>query len=119
MKQLSRLREVTLQHSSKVRQPNGTNLTTYQDVETYDVIVQELTDSVNATIYGANIFKMLRLSSPLLDLEKYLRAKNTDTADNLSNYFITLDGKRYRIVKSYNNWVDIEFIETVRANTSR
>ena len=51
MKQLRRLREVTLQKSIKAKQPNGTMLTSYNDIATYKVIEQEITDEVFSSIY--------------------------------------------------------------------
>lgn len=114
MKQLRRLSEVVLQKSTKVKQPNGTLLQSYADVGTYKVIEQEITDKVFSSIYGANISKMLRLSSPHETLEKFLKSKANDGADNISLYYILIGLKRYRIVSAYNNWVDIEFYETFR-----
>ena len=114
MKQLRRLREVTLQKSIKAKQPNGTMLTSYNDIALYKVIEQEITDEVFSSIYGANINKMLRLASPHEALEKYLQTKNNDLADNISVYFVLIGNKRYRVVSVHNNWVDIEFYETDR-----
>ena len=114
MKQLRRLSEATLQKATKVKQTNGTSLTTYSDIGTFRVIAQEITDSVYASIYGANVSKMLRLSSTLDQLEAYLKTKTTDTADNLSLYFILIGNKRFKITAVYNGWIDIEFYETDR-----
>ena len=114
MKQLRRLQTVTLQKSAKVKQTNGTNLTTYSDIGDYRVIAHEIDDSVYASIYGANVTKMLRLSSPLLRLESFLKTKTSDTADNLSLYFVQMGDKRFKITAVYNNWIDIEFYEAAR-----
>lgn len=114
MKQLRRLQIVKLQKSNRARQANGINLITYTTLGTYHVIVQEITDSVYASIYGANVQKMLRLSSPRMNLETFLKSKNNDGEDNISLYVILIGDKRYRITKVYNNWVDIEFYETNR-----
>lgn len=116
MMQLRRLTKVTLQKSNRARQANGINLITYTTLGTYNVIVQEITDSVYASIYGANIQKMLRISSPRLKLETFLKRKSNDGADNISLYVILIGDKRYKITKVYNNWVDIEFYETNRPN---
>ena len=115
MKQLRRLSEVTLQKSTKAKQPNGTTLQTYNDIAVFKVIEQEITDKVFSSIYGANISKMLRLASPHTSLERFLQSKSNDTADNISLYYILIGNKRYRVVSAYNNWVDIEFYETNRA----
>lgn len=114
MKQLRRLSEVTLQKSTKAKQPNGTTLQTYDDIATYKVIEQEITDKVFSSIYGANISKMLRLASVHEELEKFLQGKSNDTADNISTYFILIGNKRYKIVSAYKGWIDIEFYETNR-----
>ena len=115
MKQLRRLSEVTLQKSVKTRQSNGTMLQSYTDIAKYKVIQQEITDEVFSTIYGANISKMLRLASPHETLEKYLKDKVNDLADNLSLYYILIGIKRYSIKAVYNNWIDIEFYEASRS----
>ena len=115
MKQLRRLTDATLQKSTKAKQANGTDLTTYADVKTYRVVAHEINDSVYASIYGANIRNMLRLSSPLMALESYLKGKNNDGSDNLSLYFILIGNKRFKITAVTNNWIDIEFYETDRA----
>ena len=114
MKQLRRLSEVTLQKSNKAKRANGTRQTAYEDIETYHVIAEEITDSIYASIYGSNLSKMLRISSPLTSLESFLKGKNTDGTDNLSLYFILVGNKRYKITAVMNNWVDIEFYETNR-----
>lgn len=114
MKQLRRLSVATLQKSAKVKQTNGANLTAYADVRKYKVVAHEITDSVYASIYGANIRNMLRLSTPLMALESFLKTKNNESSDNLSLYFILIGDKRYKITAVYNNWVDIEFYETDR-----
>lgn len=114
MKQLRRLSEVTLQKSIKAKQLNGTMLTSYNDIATYKVIEQEITDKVFSSIYGANISKMLRLASPHEELERFLQSKSNDMPDNISLYFILIGQKRYKIVSAYNNWVDVEFYETDR-----
>lgn len=114
MKQLRRLSEVTLQKQIKAKQPNGTLINTYESIGNYEVIEQEMTEQIDATIYGANLIKMLRLSSVQSTLEKYLQSKNDDTPDNLSLYYILIGKKRYKIKAVYKNWIDIEFYETHR-----
>ena len=114
MKQLRRLSEATLQKAIKGKAPNGMPLQSYEDVDGYKVISQEITDQVFSSIYGANINKMLRLSSPHCKLEQFLKNKSNDSADNISQYFVLIADKRYKVVSAYNNWVDVEFYETRR-----
>lgn len=114
MKQLRRLREVLLQKATKEKQDNGATITSYQAVGTYNVVFQEITDEVFATIYGANITNMLRLASVREELETLLKTKNTDLPDNISLYYIVIGNKRYKVKAVATNWVDIEFYETVR-----
>lgn len=115
MKQLRRLTTATLQKAAKAKQANGADLTTYADVKTYRVIAHEINDSVYASIYGANINNMLRLSSPLMALESFLKGKNNEGPDNLSSYFILIGAKRFKITAVTNNWIDIEYYEADRA----
>lgn len=114
MKQLRRLTPVTLQMATRKKEDNGATTVSYSDVASYNVIQQEITDDVSASIYGANIIKMKRLTSPRLTLEKFLNGCNNDGSDNLSYYYIVIGDKRYKITAVYTNWIDVEFIETVR-----
>lgn len=114
MKQLRRLSEIHLQLTTRTKQANGSVVSSYSDIGTYNVIPQEITEEMYATIYGANISNMLRISSVHSELETLLKSKSTDTADNLSLYFILIGNKRYKIKAVTGNWVDIEFYETNR-----
>lgn len=115
MKQLRRLSEVTLQTSAKQKQENGATITTYANQDNYNVIIQEITEEMYATIYGANITNMLRISSVQQLLEHFLKSKSNDTPDNITKYFILIGDKRYKVKAVTSNWVDIEFYETNRA----
>ena len=106
--QLKRLVKATLKFADRTKQANGTYLTTLTEIGNYKVIMQELTDEISANIYGANLNKMSRLSSPNTRLEKYLRTKVNNEVDNISKYFIIIDGTEYKIVSVKNNWIDIE-----------
>lgn len=110
MIQLRRLKECILQICKKNKQLNGTYVNTYEDVKKYKIISQELTDEVSASIYGANINRVYRISSPYSSLENYLYDKVSDTEDNISNYFIFMNNKRYKIVSVKSKWIDIELI---------
>ena len=57
---------ITLKKATKTKNANGTYSNTYEVISNHNVQTQNLMDdSVSATIYGAKISKMLRLSSPL------------------------------------------------------
>lgn len=112
MKQLRRLRGCTLQKASEVKQNNGSVISSYSNIQDYEVIVQEKTDAVSATMYGSRIEKMFRLLSPHCELEFYLLSKANVNADNISKYFIVIDNQRYKIVAAHESYVDIEFLES-------
>lgn len=113
MMQLRRLNEVTLQKATKVKAPNGYSTNSTQNVGTYKVIIQTITDEVSGSIYGASMNNMLRLSSIRGELENFLASKITDGSDNLSLYTVLIGNKRYKII-AVNSRVDVEFLETVR-----
>lgn len=110
MTQLRRLYEVILQKKIKQKQSNGTYLETFDNIGTYKIVNQELSDTVSASIYGANLTKISRISSPLNKLEKYLKTKTNDSEDNISKYFILIDKTRYKVISVKNKWIDIELI---------
>lgn len=112
--QISRLKECTLMKGTKTKNGNGTYTTTYQDIDSYNMIPQELLDEVSASIYGANINKTIRISSVRRMLESLLYTKVNNQADNISNYYIKYDNKIYKIVSVKTNWVDIEAISEVK-----
>lgn len=108
--QLSRLKSVILKVSTKTKQANGSSIETYTKVADYKVILQELVDEVSASIYGANLNKTYRVSSPRQTLEIYLQSKLNNTSDNISKYFLFIGNKQYKIVSVKEHWVDIEFV---------
>lgn len=106
--QLRYLQEVILYVVEKEKQDNGIYVDTYNKIKKYKVLVQTLEDEVSASIYGADINKMYRLTSPNATLEKYLIPKVNNKADNISKYFIELDKSKYKI-KAVNKFkIDIE-----------
>lgn len=107
--QLSRLKPAELKVATKTKQANGSSVDTYTKVADYKVILQELTDEVSASIYGADINKTYRISSPRQVLEKYLQTKLNNTSDNVSKYFLFVGDKQYKIVSVKEHWVDVEF----------
>lgn len=114
MKQLRRLVNCTLVKATRAKQDNGSVMNTYETVRDIKIIKHDITDKVFSSIYGANIAKMLRISSVRMALETFLASKNNDSNDNISIYFIVIGEKRYKIVSVFENWVDIEFFESVR-----
>lgn len=111
MIQLRKLRTCILQKSIKEKQANGTYIDKYVDVDCYKISLQELLDEVSANIYGANINKTYRISSPYNKLEFFLSTKLVDNnEDNISKYFIYYNNKRYKIVSVKMRWIDIELL---------
>lgn len=110
MKQLRRLNECVLQKSIKEKQDNGTYKDSYIDIDEYKITLQELTDQVSANIYGANINKIYRITSPYHKLENYLLTKLTNNNDNISKYFVYLKSNRYKVISLKTKWIDIELL---------
>lgn len=107
------LTQVTLKKAEKQKQANGTYKNTYNKIDDYNVQTQNLTDDeVSATIYGANINKMLRISSPLGKLEEYLLPKVDNKQDNISYYYIFIGTKTYKIVSVAEDRIDIELVNS-------
>lgn len=113
MKLIRYLKEVSLLKSTKVKQPNGVYVKSYTEIGTYNVKIDELQDEVSATIYGANIDKMLNISDALGVLSCYLSPKVENTNDNISLYFIQIDNTLYKIVSVKKKSINIERIGTV------
>lgn len=107
------LKPIVLKKATKQKQANGTYKNTYEKIDDYNVQTQNLTDDeVSATIYGANINKMLRLSSPLGELEEYLLPKVDNKQDNISYYYIFIGNKTYKIVSVAEDRIDIELVNS-------
>ena len=107
------LKPITLKKAEKIKQSNGTYTNIYNKIEDYRVQMQDLTDDeVSATIYGANITKMLRISSPLGELEEYLLPKVDNKQDNISYYYIFIGTKTYKIVSVAEDRIDMELVNS-------
>ena len=106
--QLSRLKPAVLKVATKTKQANGSYVEEYTKVTDYKVILQELVDEVSASMYGANLNKTYRVSSPRETLEIYLQGKLNNTSDNISKCFLFIQDKQYKIVSVKEHWVDIE-----------
>ena len=111
MKQLTRLESIDLYRIGKETLPDGDVQETETQIGTYKVVIQELNDNVSATIYGADITKMWDISSPLKDLEDYLIPKVDNQEDNISLYFINLEGSRYKIRSVKKSGITIERVQ--------
>ena len=73
---LKNLKDITLYKvKSRSKQANGTYIYEYEKVNDYKITPQELSDEISADIYGASINNMLRVASPLKDLESLLYSK--------------------------------------------
>lgn len=112
MKQLIRLKEVSLYKYTIVITSDGDRQETSTLVGNYKVIIQELSDSVDASIYGSNINKMVRISSVRKLLENYLKPKLNNTADNISMYKIHYTNSagvnKFKIISVKDVYIDCE-----------
>lgn len=97
-----------LKVATKVKNTNGTFTNSYTKIGDYDVQKQEINDEISATVYGANIIKMLRLKSINKELENYLIPKVNNENDNISKYFIFINNVCYKINSVNEFRIDIE-----------
>lgn len=110
MKQLRYLIDVEVDKATRLKQDNGAVMASYAKVSEFKIQPQELTDEVSASVYGADVNRMYRISSPRHELELFLKSKLNNTADNISLYSVVLNGSRYKIVVVRDNWADIVLI---------
>ena len=107
------LKLITLQKATKIKQSNGTFTNNYTKINDYKVQMQNLTDDViSATIYGAKITKMFRISTPLGNLEEYLLPKVDNKQDNISDYYVEYNDKTYKIVSVSKDKIEIELVNS-------
>lgn len=104
------LEEVTLKKSEAIKQPNGSRIEEYKTIGKYKVQKQEIDDQISASIYGASIVNMLRIKTPLSDLENLLKSKLNNTTDNISKYFIFISEAKYKIKSVNSKGIDIELV---------
>ena len=102
------LTTITLKKAIPKKQTNGTYKDTYQYINDYRVMKQELTSEVDAEVYGSDINKMVRIKTPKGDLENYLYTRLNNKEDNVSKYTIFDGDTKYKIVAVNPNRVDIE-----------
>jgi hypothetical protein len=110
MKQLIRLKECELYKVDQISTDDGDIADEYKPQGKYKIEVQELSDDVSASVYGANITKMLRISSINKILEILLKSKVNNTQDNISKYNIFYDNVYYKITNVKSKYIDIERI---------
>ena len=94
---IRQLKTAELKRIVSKKQPNGSYISEYEDVKTYRVQPEELTSEVDAQVYGADISKIIRLRSPLGELEKFMYNKLNNSDDNISKYIIFYNGSKYKI----------------------
>lgn len=104
------LENAYLKKATKTKQPNGTYIEELEDVEIYKVQTQDLNDEISASVYGANVYKMIRIKSVRNELEDYLYTKVNNKQDNVSNYYIFINNRKYKIVSVNVKGIDLELI---------
>lgn len=100
--------QATLNEATDVLQDNGLMLHEEQEIGNYNVRFYELNDEISAHIYGANLNRMYRIQSPQRKIEKFMATKTNTSPDNISNYFVYIDERKYRVVSVKMNWIDLE-----------
>lgn len=100
----------TLKKATKTKQDNGTYTETLQTIGGFRVQPQELNDEVSASVYGANLYRMLRIKSAQQRLEAYLNSKVDNIDDNISMYYIILNNRKYKIVSVNSKGIDLELV---------
>lgn len=108
MNQLRYLKKATLLKETLTKQDNGYSLSSTETIGTYSIQIQKVTDSISATIYGADISRMYRVCTPYHTLENCLNEKFNFDDDNISTYFLEIDSKRYEVSSINDNWVDVK-----------
>lgn len=104
------LENAVLNKATKNKENNGTYTETLTPIKTYRVQEQELNDEISASIYGANVYKMLRIKSVNQKLENYLYTKVNNKEDNISFYYIFIKSKKYKIVAVNASGIDLEWV---------
>lgn len=106
MKQLIRLKDVDLYNNTSTQQPNGEYVKVATKIASYKVIIEEIRDAISASIYGADLNKMLRISSINSELENYLFTKLNNSSDNISKYQIYYGNNKYDIENLTRKYID-------------
>lgn len=108
--QLRYLECISLFYATKKKEDNGVKTLSYKKIDTYKIISQEIQDEISATVYGASISKMLRISSVNSRLETYLQSKINNKDDNISKYYIEYKSNKYKIKSVKKRWIDMELL---------
>ena len=105
---IKNLNKATLKKAIKEKTSTGNLIvSSYEKIKDYNIQEQVLQDEVTSTIYGSDVNKMLRIASPLHDLENYLIPKVENKEDNISNYYIFYKGIQYKIIAVRDYYIDI------------
>lgn len=106
MKQLIRLKNVELYNNISSQQPNGEFIKISNLIASYKCIIEEIRDDISASIYGADLTKMIRISSVNSELENYLYTKLNNSSDNISKYQIKYGNNNYTIENLTRKYID-------------
>lgn len=104
------LENAILKKATKTKQENGTYIETLTNIKTYVMQRQELNDEISASIYGANIHKMIRIRTVNQELEDYLYTKVNNKEDNISLYYVFIKSRKYKIVSVNASGIDLELV---------
>lgn len=105
---IKNLETATLKKANKTKTTTGNLVNAeYTIIKEYRIQTQTLQDEITANIYGSDVNKMLRISSPLHDLENYLLPKVDNKEDNISIYYIFYKDTQYKIVAVRDYYLDI------------
>lgn len=105
---IKNLKTAILKKANKTKTTTG-NLVNidYTTIKEYRIQPQTLQDEVTSNIYGSDVNKMLRIATPLHDLEAYLLPKVDNKEDNISTYYIFYNDTQYKIVAVRDYYLDI------------
>lgn len=108
---IKNLNKCTLKKAIKTKTSTGniTN-TSYTKINDYRIQEQILEDEVSTTKYGSDVNKMIRIASPLHDLESYLAPKVDNIEDNISMYYIFYKNKQYKIIAVRDYFIDLKIV---------
>ena len=105
---IKNLKTATLKKADKTKTNTGNLVNdSYTIIGDYRIQIQTLQDEVSSNIYGSDVNKMLRIASPLHDLENYLLPKVDNKQDNISTYYIFYNDTQYKIVAVRDYYIDI------------
>ena len=106
--QLCRLENCSLKKAVSVKEQNGVKVDSYVFIKNYKIETEELYNEIDASIYGADINSILRISSVFYELERLLKTKVGNIEDNISKYFIFINNRQYKIRSVRKNHIDIQ-----------